>query len=98
VTASLLLAAVVVAVLAGLRRSPLLTLIAVALVGAALAHHVLRPPSAVARPIARAHAAVTAWQRQQTIRWVCELRSAQALKSGDDAQLEAALAACQKVR
>jgi hypothetical protein len=98
VTAPLLLAAIVVAVLTGLRRFPLLTLLAVALVGAGLAHHVFRAPAALADPAARAHAAVSAWQRDQTARWVCELRAAKALKTGTDAELAKALAACRKVR
>jgi hypothetical protein len=98
VTAALLLAAIVVVVLAGLRRAPLLTLTAVALVGAALAHHVFRAPAALADPAARAHAAVRSWQRDQTSRWVCQLRAAKALNSGDQAELEAALTACQKAR
>jgi hypothetical protein len=98
VTAGLLLAAIVVVVLAGLRRAPLLTLTAVAVVGAALAHHVLRAPSALADPATRAQAAVSAWQGRQTSRWVCQLRAAKALNTGDRAELEAALTACQKVR
>jgi hypothetical protein len=98
VTAALLLAAIVVAVLAGLRRAPLLTLTAVALAGAGLAHHVFRAPSALADPAARAQAAVSAWQGRQTSRWVCELRAAKALKTGEQAELEAALTACRKVR
>ena len=98
VTAALLLAAIVVAVYAGLRHVPLLTLTAVALVGAGLAHGVFRAPSALADPAARAHAAVSAWQRQQTARWVCEIRASQALKSGNEAQLAAAEAACARVR
>jgi hypothetical protein len=98
VIAALELAAIAIVLLAGLRRVPLLTLGAVALTGAALAHGVLRAPSALARPVARAHVAVSAWQRRQTARWVCELRGTQALRTGDEAQLEAAVAACEKVR
>jgi hypothetical protein len=98
VNAALLLAAIAVALFFGLRRFPLLTLGAVALVGAGLAHGVVRAPSALADPAARARAGVSAWQREQTIRWVCELRAAQALKSGDEAQLAAAATACGKVR
>jgi hypothetical protein len=98
VTAALELAAIVAALLLGLRRAPLLTLSAVALVGAGLAHGVLRAPPALADRATRAHAAVSAWQGRQTARWVCELRGTQALRSGDEAQLEAAIAACAKVR
>jgi hypothetical protein len=98
VTAALLFSAIVVAVLAGLRRHPLLTLTAVALVGAGLAHHVFRAPAALADPAARAHVAVHRWQRRETARWVCELRATQALKSGSDDQVAAALAACAKAR
>jgi hypothetical protein len=98
VTAALLLIAIAAALFAGLRRAPLLTLSAVALVGSGLAHHVLRPPSALADPAARAHAAVTAWQRAQIARWVCELRATQALQRGDEAKLVAAADACDKVR
>jgi hypothetical protein len=98
VTAALLLAAIVVAVIFGLRNVPLLTLTAIALVGAGLAHGVFRAPSALADPAARAHAAVSDWQRDQTARWVCQLRAQQALRSGDEAQLVAADAACARVR
>jgi hypothetical protein len=98
VIAALLLAAIVVAVLVGLRTVPLLTLVVVAVVGAGLAHHVFRAPSALADPAVRAHTAVSAWQRQQTIRWVCELRAAQAAKTGEAAHLDAAVRACAKVR
>jgi hypothetical protein len=98
VTAALLLAAIVVAVYFGLRHVPLLTLSAVALVGAGLAHGVVRAPSALADPAARAHGAVSAWQRDQIARLVCEMRASQALKTGDDAQLAAAVAACARVR
>ena len=97
-TAALLLAAIGVALFAGLRRVPLLTLGAVALVGAGLAHGVFRAPSALADPAARAHAAVSAWQDRQITRWVCEIRAAKAVKTGDEAQLAAAAAACAKVR
>jgi hypothetical protein len=98
VTAVVMLAALVVAVLAGLRRAPLLTLTAVALVGAAVAHGVVRAPSALADRAAHAHTAVSAWQGRQISRWVCQLRATQALKSGDETQLQAAVAACAKVR
>jgi hypothetical protein len=98
VTAALELAAIAVALIAGLRRAPLLTLGVVALVGAALAHGVLHAPAALADRATRAHTAVTAWQRDQTARWVCELRATQALRSGDEKQLAAATAACAKVR
>ena len=94
--ALLLLAAIVVAVLFGLRRVPLFTLVAVALLGAALAHGLVRAPSALTHRTARAQAAVRTWQRNQTARWVCELRSAKALNSREDADAEAAIAACEK--
>lgn len=97
-TAALLLVAIAVAVIFGLRHVPLLTLMAIALAGAGLAHGVFRAPSALADPAVRAHAAVSDWQRQQTARWVCQLRAKQALKSGDEAQLVAADAACARVR
>jgi hypothetical protein len=41
---------------------------------------------------------VAAWQRNQTARWVCELRAAKALNSRDDADTEAAITACERAR
>jgi hypothetical protein len=52
----------------------------------------------IGQEIGGSHAAVSAWQRDQIARWVCELRATQALQSGGEAQLVAAAAACDKVR
>ncbi len=87
-------AAALVVLLVCLRRSPLLTLTCVALLGLGLHSGTVRLPAAITRPAAQLSSSVQAWQHRQTRTLSCDIAQAKVLVYGDESFLDQATRLC----
>src|SRR5450755_3465299 len=76
------------ALLACLRRAPLITLLSVGVLGLGVHAGVLNLPAAITTPLERANADVRAWQRQQTAALACDVARTHALMGEDERELD----------
>ena len=82
------------ALLACLRRAPLITLLSVGLLGFGLHIGVLSLPVAIRTPLARADADVRAWQQRQSAALACDVARAHALMGEDESEIDRADRLC----
>jgi hypothetical protein len=86
-----------VAVRAGLRTAPLVTMLCVGVFGALVRAGALTLPTAITTPIAHANSELHAWQQRQSAALVCEVAWTRALSSEDERQLDRADRLCVSV-
>jgi hypothetical protein len=82
------------ALLACLRRAPVITLLSAGVLGLGVHAGVLNLPAAITTPLARANADVHAWQRQQTAALACDVARTHALMGEDERELDRADGLC----
>jgi hypothetical protein len=82
------------ALLACLRRAPLITLLCVGLLGFSFHTGALSLPAAITTRLARANADVHAWQQQQSAALACEMAQTHALMGEDEREMDRANRLC----
>jgi hypothetical protein len=82
------------ALLVGLRRAPVMTLLSLGLLGLGLHTGVVSMPAAITTPFARADADVHAWQQRQSAALACHVAQAHALIGGDEREMDRADRLC----